>query len=114
MQRSEGIRRLTRLVPWPTLLLAAACGGGDKGPSGPDGGDGGIDQLTYELVALGRAGLPADALYRRQKEGRYMLYYHRDDAVRAAVRAWNGLARVDRRRCAAVVLAGFMGERGVT
>jgi hypothetical protein len=58
MQRSERIRRLMRLVTWPTLLLAAACGGGDKGPSGPDGG---MEQVTYDLVALGRAGLPADA-----------------------------------------------------
>ena len=58
MQRSERIRRLMRLVPWPTLLLAAACGG-DKGPTGPDGGD--MERVTYDLVSLGRAGLPADA-----------------------------------------------------
>jgi hypothetical protein len=57
MQRNERIRRLMRLVPWPTLLLAAACGG-DKGPTGPDGG---MQQVSYDLVALGRAGLPADA-----------------------------------------------------
>ena len=38
MQRSEKIRRLRRLVPWPTLLLAAACGG-DKGSTGPGGDD---------------------------------------------------------------------------
>ena len=57
MRRSERIRRLSRLVPWPTLLLAAACGGGDKGPTGPGGGAGGG---TYELVALGNAGLPID------------------------------------------------------
>jgi hypothetical protein len=58
MQRSEMIRRLRRLVPWPTLLLAAACGGGDKGPTGPGGGD---EPIGYELVSLGRMGLPADA-----------------------------------------------------
>ena len=58
MQRNERIRRLMRLVPWPTLLLAAACGG-DKGPTGPGGGD--MEQITYDLVSLGRAGLPADA-----------------------------------------------------
>ena len=57
MRRSERIRRLIRLVPWPTLLLAVACGG-DKAPTGPDGG---MQQVTYDLVALGRAGLPADA-----------------------------------------------------
>ena len=56
MRRSERIRRLIRLVPWPTLLLAVACGG-DKAPTGPDGG---MQQVTYDLVALGRAGLPAD------------------------------------------------------
>jgi hypothetical protein len=57
MRRSEMIRRLSRLVPWPTLLLAAACGGGDKG-TGPDDG---MEPITYDLVALGRMGLPADA-----------------------------------------------------
>ena len=51
------MRRLSRLTPWTALLTAAACGGGDKGPTGPGGGQGD----TYELVALGRAGLPADA-----------------------------------------------------
>ena len=58
MRRSEMIRRLSRLAPWPTLLLAAACGGGDKGPTGPGGG---MEPITYDLVALGRMGLPADA-----------------------------------------------------
>jgi hypothetical protein len=57
MRRSERIRRLSRLVPWLTLLLAAACGGGDKG-TGPDGG---MEPINYDLVALGRMGLPADA-----------------------------------------------------
>lgn len=57
MPRSGRIRRLSRLVPWPTVLLAAACGGGDKGPTGPGGGEA---PLSYELVSLGRMGLPAD------------------------------------------------------
>ena len=57
MQRDEMIRRLRRLVPWPTLLLAAACGG-DKGPTGPGVG---MEPVSYDLVSLGRAGLPADA-----------------------------------------------------
>jgi hypothetical protein len=52
------IRRLRRLVPWTTLLLAAACGGGDKGPTGPGEED---EPIGYELVSLGRMGLPADA-----------------------------------------------------
>ena len=39
------------------LLLATACGGGDKNPTGPGGGG----AAEYDLVALGRAGLPADA-----------------------------------------------------
>jgi hypothetical protein len=42
------------------LLLATGCGGGDKSPTGPGTGGGG-DAATYDLVALGRAGLPADA-----------------------------------------------------
>jgi hypothetical protein len=58
MKRSEMIRRLRRLAPWPTLMLAAACGGGDKGPTDPGAG---MEPVTYDLVALGRAGLPADA-----------------------------------------------------
>ena len=57
MQSNERVRRLMRLVPWPTLLLAAACG--DEGPSGPGGGD--MEPITYDLVSLGRMGLPADA-----------------------------------------------------
>ncbi len=56
MSRSERMRRLSRLVPWPAVLLAAACGG-DKGPAGPGGGEG---AASYELVSLGRVGLPAD------------------------------------------------------
>ena len=56
MRRSGTMRRLSRLVPWPTLLLASACGGGNDGPAGP-GGDG---ATTYELASIGRVELPAD------------------------------------------------------
>jgi hypothetical protein len=55
MRMSGRIRRLSRLVPWPTLLLAAACGGGKDGPAGP-----GDETARYELVSIGRVGLPAD------------------------------------------------------
>jgi hypothetical protein len=50
--------RLGILAGGTALLLATACGGGDKNPAGP--GDGG-DVATYNLVALGGAGLPAEA-----------------------------------------------------
>jgi hypothetical protein len=53
-------RGLSILAGGSALLLAAACGGGDKSPTGPNGGNGG-DVAQYKLVALGRAGLPADA-----------------------------------------------------
>ena len=56
MSWNERIRRLCTLVPWTALLLASACGGGDKSPTGPGGS--GTTQL--DLVALGRVGLPAD------------------------------------------------------
>lgn len=46
------------LVAASALLLPAACGG-DKNPTGPGGGGGPAG--TYDLVALGLAGLPADA-----------------------------------------------------
>jgi hypothetical protein len=52
----ESMRRLTRLSPWTGLLVAAVgCGGGDK-VNGPQGGG----NADFSLVALGRAGLPAD------------------------------------------------------
>ena len=57
MYWTEMKRRLGILVAG-SALLATACGGGDKNPTGP--GDGG-DAATYDLVALGQAGLPADA-----------------------------------------------------
>src|SRR6478672_7997688 len=60
MSSSKRIQRLSRLVPWAALLMATACGGGDKSPTGPDNGAGG-NQVKFQLVALGLAGLPADA-----------------------------------------------------
>jgi hypothetical protein len=51
-------RCLSILAAGSALMLAAACGGGDKGPTGP-GGDNNIAG-NYDLVALGGAGLPAD------------------------------------------------------
>jgi hypothetical protein len=57
MSWSERVRRLSTLSPWTALLMAAiGCGGGDKSPTGPGGGD----VAEFELVALGRVGLPAD------------------------------------------------------
>lgn len=49
-------------------LLTAACGGGGKGPTTP-GGDQGTD--TWKLVALGRAGLPADTQIENCSETRF-------------------------------------------
>ncbi len=57
MARTWRIRRLVTLAPWTALLLGIGCGGGNKGPTGPGSGDGGD---SYELVSLGRIGLPAD------------------------------------------------------
>ena len=57
MRRTETKRRLFMLAAGSVLLLATACGGGDKGPTGPDGGA----TADFHLVALGFAGLPADA-----------------------------------------------------
>lgn len=58
MWRNGRLRRLVSLAPWTALVLGIGCGGGDKGPTGPGGGG----SSTYELVALGRMGLPADAV----------------------------------------------------
>lgn len=58
MQRTETKRASSRLAIAVALLLATACGGGDNGPTGP--GDGGGIAGTYDLVALGFAGLPLD------------------------------------------------------
>jgi hypothetical protein len=65
MSVSARIRRLSRLVPFPALLWAAACGGGDnKSPTGPDGEPGPEPgqqhRVGFELVRLGLVGLPAD------------------------------------------------------
>jgi hypothetical protein len=51
------MRRLPTLAASTALLLGTACGGGDKRPTGP-GGEQGPD--SFELVSLGRVGLPAD------------------------------------------------------
>ena len=56
MQWTDLTRRLAKLAAASTLVLAA-CGGGDKN-LGPETG-GGID--TWDMVALGNAGLPAEA-----------------------------------------------------
>lgn len=55
MQRKWG-RSL--LAAASAVLLATACGGGDKN-TGPAGGNG--VEGEYDMVALGRAGLPTDA-----------------------------------------------------
>ena len=61
----SSLRRIAQLPHWLPLLavLLAGCGGGDKSPTGPNGGGngGGGDSHELELVALGFAGLPADA-----------------------------------------------------
>jgi hypothetical protein len=57
MHWAEIKRRLGILVGGWALLLATACSGGDKNPSGSGGGG---DSATYDLAALGHAGLPAD------------------------------------------------------
>ena len=56
MSGNERLRRLVTLAPWTALLLGIGCGGDDKSPTGPGGGG----ATSYELVALGRVGLPAD------------------------------------------------------
>lgn len=57
MQWTDLKRRLTTVSAASALVLAA-CGGGDKNPTGPATGE---DVDTWDLVALGFAGLPADA-----------------------------------------------------
>jgi hypothetical protein len=54
------IRRWTLLGPVLSLLLGTGCGGGgDKSPTGPGGGgDGGT--ARFELMSIGKVGLPAD------------------------------------------------------
>jgi hypothetical protein len=65
VKRSERTRRLSWLVP-AALLLATACGGGDKSPTGPGGQDGPGGQgapsnsIQFRLASLGLVGLPAD------------------------------------------------------
>ena len=57
MARSGRIRRLVMLAPWTALLLGIGCGGGSDNPNGPGGEQG---PFSYELVSIGRVGLPAD------------------------------------------------------
>jgi hypothetical protein len=58
------MRRLSRLVPFPALLLAAACGGGEKSPTGPNDPAPGPgpqqNRVEFRLASLGLVGLPAD------------------------------------------------------
>jgi hypothetical protein len=64
MSWKRSMRGLTRLSPWTTLLIAAVgCGGGDKSPTGPGGESPGDTPtaIEFRLVALGLAGLPAEA-----------------------------------------------------
>jgi hypothetical protein len=56
MQWTDLTRRLAKLSAASTLVLAA-CGGGDKNLGPETGGD--VD--TWDMVALGNAGLPAEA-----------------------------------------------------
>jgi hypothetical protein len=63
MRFMEMKRRLSILAAGSALLLAAACGGGDKSPTGPTG-PGGEDpdnpnSVEFRLAALGLVGLPA-------------------------------------------------------
>ncbi len=64
MSGNKRMRRLATVLPWTTLLIAAAgCGGDDKSPTGPGGDQGQGDNpnaIEFQLVALGRVGLPAD------------------------------------------------------
>ena len=64
MSWNTRMRRLTTWLPWTTLLIAAVgCGGDNKSPTGPgDQGEGdNPTAIEFQLVALGRVGLPTDA-----------------------------------------------------
>jgi hypothetical protein len=61
---TEKFPRLRTLSPWTLMLIAAVgCGGDDKGPTGP--GDpvpnDNPNAIEFQLVALGRVGVPTDA-----------------------------------------------------
>jgi len=61
MSSRGGIGRLAgRMSLTLALLVAGACGG-DHGPTDPNGGGNNENSRQLELVALGFAGLPADA-----------------------------------------------------
>jgi hypothetical protein len=54
------------LAAGSALLLATACGGGDKGPTDPTGGDGGDNNVLagdYFLFSVGKISLPADLTF---------------------------------------------------
>ena len=54
------------LAAGSALLLATACGGGDKGPTDPTGGDGGDNNVLagdYYLFSVGKISLPADLTF---------------------------------------------------
>jgi hypothetical protein len=58
MQRNWG---RSMLAAASAVLLATACGGGDKSPTGPgNGGDDNAITGEYELVQVGRDGLPTE------------------------------------------------------
>lgn len=61
---TEKMGRLRAWYPWTAMLIAAVgCGGDDKSPTGP-GNQGQGDNpnaIEFQLVALGRVGLPTDA-----------------------------------------------------
>jgi hypothetical protein len=67
MWSTEKMGRLRAWYLWTTMLIAAiGCGGGgDKSPTGPGDGDQGQgdnpNAIEFQLVALGRIGVPTDA-----------------------------------------------------
>jgi hypothetical protein len=54
------------LAAGSALVLATACGGGDKAPTGPTGDDGGDNNVLagdYYLFSVGKVSLPADLTF---------------------------------------------------
>ena len=61
---TEVFPRLRTLFPWTVMLIAAVgCGGDDKSPTGPGDPvpDDNPNAIEFQLAALGRVGVPADA-----------------------------------------------------